>query len=129
VIGDVPFNVFARAISAARINLNVTRRSHATVYASSTSRPFELAASGAAIVSNPVEGMDRWFEPGRELLVVSTAEEAADAYRDLLADPAQAEALGRAARERALDEHTYSHRARRVLDLVGGSVPAAAASV
>ena len=30
-IGDVPFNVFARAISAARINLNVTRRSHATV--------------------------------------------------------------------------------------------------
>ena len=35
--GDVPFNVFSRAISAARINLNVTRRAHATVYASSTS--------------------------------------------------------------------------------------------
>ena len=30
VIGDVPFNVFPRAISAARINLNVTRRAHAT---------------------------------------------------------------------------------------------------
>ena len=30
-IGDVPFNVFARAISAARINLCITRRSHATV--------------------------------------------------------------------------------------------------
>ena len=29
-IGDVPFNVFARAISASRINLNITRRSHAT---------------------------------------------------------------------------------------------------
>jgi spore maturation protein CgeB len=129
VIGDVPFNVFARAISAARVNLNVTRRSHATVYASSTSRPFELAASGAAIVSNPVEGMEQWFEPGRELLVVSSAKEAVDAYRDLLSDPAQADALGRAARERALDEHTYSHRARRVLDLVGGSVPATAGSV
>ena len=50
VVGDVPFNMFARAISAARVNLNVTRRSHATVYASSTSRPFELAACGAAIV-------------------------------------------------------------------------------
>ena len=30
-IGDVPFNVFARAISSARVNLNVTRRSHASV--------------------------------------------------------------------------------------------------
>ncbi len=30
-IQTVPFNVFARAISASRINLNVTRRSHATV--------------------------------------------------------------------------------------------------
>src|SRR3954471_22470573 len=129
VIGDVPFNVFSRAISAARVNLNVTRRSHATVYASATSRPFELAASGAAIVSNPVEGMEQWFEPGRELLVVSSAEEAVDAYRELLSDPAQAEALGSAARERALDEHTYSHRAKRVLELVGAAARATAGTV
>jgi Glycosyl transferases group 1 len=118
-IGDVPFNVFARAISAARINLNITRRSHATVFASSSSRPFELAAAGAAIVSNPYEGIERWFEPGRELLVVNNADEALAAYRELLADPSQAEELGRRARERALDEHTYAHRARRVLELVG----------
>ena len=52
LLGDVPFNVFPRAISAARINLNITRRSHATVFASSTCRPFELAACGAAIVTD-----------------------------------------------------------------------------
>ena len=126
LIGDVPFNVFARAISAARVNLNVTRRSHASVPASATSRPFELAAAGAAIVSNPVEGIDRWFEPGRELLVVENAEEAVDAYRELLADPAQAEEMGRRARERVLDEHTYAHRARQVLELTGILEPVAA---
>ncbi len=126
VVGDVPFNVFARTISAARINLNITRRSHATVFASSACRPFELAATGAAIVSNPVDGMERWFEPGRELLVVSSADEATAAYRELLADPAQAEELGRRARERALDEHTYAHRARRLLELVGVHEPVAA---
>jgi glycosyltransferase involved in cell wall biosynthesis len=119
LIGDVPFNVFARAISAARINLNITRRSHASVFASSTARPFELAAAGAAIVSNPVQGMDRWFEPGRELLVVSNAGEAVAAYRELRADPAQAEELGRVARERVLDEHTYAHRARTLLEATG----------
>ena len=118
-IGDVPFNTFSRAISQARINLNITRRSHATVYASSSCRPFELAAAGAAIVSNPYEGIERWFEPGQELLVVNDADEALAAYRELLADPAQAEAMGARARERVLDEHTYAHRARQLLSLVG----------
>ena len=119
LLGDVPFNVFARAISAARVNLNLTRRPHATVPFSSTARPFELASSGAAIVSNPHEGIERWFEPGSELVVASSGEEALAAYRELLADPAQAEEMGRLARERVLDEHTYAHRARRLLELVG----------
>jgi glycosyltransferase involved in cell wall biosynthesis len=124
LVGDVPFNAFQRAISAARVNLNITRRAHATVFASSTCRPFELAAAGAAIVSNPVAGIERWFEPGRELLVVQDADEAVSTYRELLADPGLAEELGRRARERVLDEHTYAHRARRLLDLLGLDVRA-----
>jgi spore maturation protein CgeB len=126
LLGDIPFNVFARAISTARVNLNLTRRPHATVIASSTARPFELASSGAAIVSNPHAGIERWFEPGRELLVVETADEALAAYRELVGDPAQAEEMGRRARERVLDEHTYAHRARRLLELVGLRAPAIA---
>jgi spore maturation protein CgeB len=117
--GDVPFNVFSGAISAARINLNITRKPHATVPLSSTSRPFELAMAGATIVSNPHAGIERWFERGRELVVVESADEAAAAYEELLGDPGRAEEMGRAARERALDEHTYVHRARQLLDLVG----------
>ncbi len=119
LLGDVPFNVFARAISAARVNLNITRRSHATVAGSSTCRPFELASTGAAVVSNPNAGIERWFEPGSELIVVDDAAGALSAYRDLLGDPAQAEAMGSRARERVLDEHTYAHRARRLLALLG----------
>jgi glycosyltransferase involved in cell wall biosynthesis len=121
--GDVPFNGFARAISAARVNLNITRRSHATVPGSSTCRPFELAAAGAAIVSNPQAGIERWFEPGSELLVVESAEAALAAYRELLEDPGQAEAMGARARERVLDEHTYRHRAERLLRLIGVADP------
>src|SRR5215203_851056 len=126
LVGDVPFNAFNNAISASRINLNITRRSHATVPASSSCRPFELASAGAAIVSNPYEGIERWFEPGEELLVVNDAEEALTTYRNLLDDPAQAEAMGARARERVLDEHTYAHRARQLLDLVGLRVRAGA---
>ena len=119
LLGDVPFNTFAHTISAARVNLCITRRSHATVHASSSCRPFELASAGAAIVANPYNGIERWFEPGSELIVVEDADQATQAYRDLLADPAQAEELGRRARERVLDEHTYRHRARQLLELLG----------
>ena len=118
-LGVIPFNAFNRAISSSRIALNVTRRAHATVRASSTARPFELAMAGATIVSNPHDGIETWFEPGRELLVVEDADGATAAYRELLGDPGAAEELGARARERALDEHTYAHRARRLLDLIG----------
>jgi spore maturation protein CgeB len=80
---------------------------------------------GATIVSNPHAGIERWFEPGREVLVVGTADEATAAYEELLDDRARAEELGRAARERALEEHTYVHRARRLLELLGVGVPEA----
>jgi glycosyltransferase involved in cell wall biosynthesis len=114
-----PVNLLPHVISASRINVNVARKPHATVFASSTSRLFELASTGAAIVTNPYAGIERWFEPGRELVVVGDADEAVAAYQDLLADPAAAAELGRRARERVLDEHTFAHRARRLLDLLG----------
>ena len=64
-IGDVPFNVFSHAVSASRINLNITRGPHATVPGSSSARPFELAACGAAIVSNPYEGLEPVVRAGQ----------------------------------------------------------------
>ena len=70
-------------------------------------------------MSNPHEGIEQWFEPGTEIMIVQDGIEALAAYRELLADSAQAAAMGARARERVLDEHTYAHRARRVLDLLG----------
>jgi glycosyltransferase involved in cell wall biosynthesis len=118
-LGWIPFNVYRRAIAASRVTINISRRPHATVLGSSTARLFELAATGAPIVSSPQAGIERWFEPDEELLIASDADEAVEAYRTLLADPDLAEEMGRRARERLLEEHTYVHRARRVLELIG----------
>jgi hypothetical protein len=118
-----PVNMLSQLISASQINLNVARKPHATVYASSTSRLFELASAGAAIVTNPYEGIERWFEPDKELVVVSDVDEAVATYRELLADPGAAVELGRRARERVLDEHTFAQRARRLLELLGVGKP------
>jgi len=101
-----------------KINLCITRSTHATLYASSTSRPFELASMRACIVANPYLGIEEWFEPGRELFIVHSQEEAVDRYRHLLAHESERLAAAGAARERLLRQHTYRHRARQLVEIV-----------
>lgn len=101
-----------------KLNLVITRAAHANVFASSSSRPFELAAMGACMVANPYLGVETWFEPGKEIIVVESGEAAADRYRYLLAHDAERLAIGRAARERVLKQHTFRHRAQELIEIV-----------
>ena len=118
LVGPVPYSEFGRFVSRSKINLNITRSSHTTVYASATSRPFELAAFGACIVSQPYEGMQEWFDVGRELIVAQSTGEAEEVYEQLLDDSELAETLGRRARDRVVKEHTFQHRAREVVSAI-----------
>jgi len=103
-----------------KINLVITRKAHASVFASSSSRPFELASLGACMVCNPYEGIDTWFEPEKELIVVHSAEEAIERYTWLLSHDDARQRMGQAARERFLKEHTFRHRARQLVGLIEG---------
>jgi glycosyltransferase involved in cell wall biosynthesis len=119
----LPYLSFSRLRTYAcrsRLNLCITRGAHASVYGSSSSRPFELAALGCCIVSNPYAGLELWFEPNKEIIIVHSAEEALERYRHLLAHDAERQAIGQAARRRLLAEHTYRHRAQQLLDIVRG---------
>ena len=103
-----------------KLNLAITRAAHASVYASSTSRPFELAAMGAAMVASPYLGIEEWFEPGKEVIVLQSPDEAVERLRWLLAHDAERRAIGEAARQRALAEHTFRHRAQELVTVMGG---------
>jgi hypothetical protein len=124
-VEGVPFNRLREQIARSRVNLAITREPHATTYASSTMRPFELAMMGACIVCNPYSGIERWFEPGKEIVVVRSTDEAVDRYRFLIEHEAERRAIGDAARRRALAEHTYRHRAARLVAILNGLTHAA----
>jgi hypothetical protein len=109
--------------SRSRVNVMVTRAPHATVHASSTARPFELAALGCAMVTNPYAGVEEWFAPGREILVVHNQSEAIDTYRCLLREPGARRELGERAHHRLLHEHTYAHRANQLVAMLSGRHP------
>ena len=71
------------------------------------------------MVSNPHAGIEQWFTPGEQILVVNDADEAVAAYTALLDDPGLAQRMGESARQRVLDEHTYAQRARQLLGYLG----------
>jgi spore maturation protein CgeB len=80
-------------------------------------RLFEAAACGAAVLSDRWEGLDRFFEPGREIFTAAGTEEAAA----VLSLPRQEiRKVARAARERALAEHTAEKRAMEMTAMLGG---------
>jgi spore maturation protein CgeB len=117
LVGDVPYSAFREFCCRSKINLNITRWSHTNVYASATARPFELAAYGACIVSQPYNGIDEWFEVGKELIVVNSEEEAVETYEWLLSDEEEMLNIGKKAREKILKDHTYRHRAETVVEM------------
>jgi len=117
-IGDVSYSGWRQLCCRSKINLNITRWSHATVYASSTMRPFELAAFGSCIVSQPYQGIENWFDVGRELFVVQDEEDAMATYQRLLANKEERETAGKLARHRVLKEHTYKHRSSQLIEII-----------
>jgi len=95
---------------SSRLTLNVTRRDMAAMGWCPSGRLFEAAACGAPVLSDAWEGLDSFFEPGREIL---TAEDTGDTVAALSRDDLAA--IGARARERTLDEHTSRRRAQELI--------------
>jgi spore maturation protein CgeB len=93
---------------SSRLTLNVTRAAMATMGYCPSGRLFEAAACGVPILSDWWEGLDQFFTPGQEILVATTTSEAVEALKLPLGELA---VVARNARNRALEEHTASHRA------------------
>jgi len=113
--GDLSYSAFRKFCCRSKICLNITRESHASVYASSTARPFELAAFGACIVSQPYCGIEEWFDDGRELMIAKDESEVVPIYQQLLDSDNEREKMGEHARARILKDHTYQKRAAELI--------------
>lgn len=117
-LGGMPFNSWIRYCCRSKINLNITRRTHRELYATSTARPFELSSLKSCIVSNPYSGLEEWFEPGKEIFIVKDEGEAIALYKRLLESKEERKRAGELARKRVLAEHTYLHRAQELISII-----------
>lgn len=115
-IGHVPTARHNVLNSSARLVLNIHREAMARNGYSPATRLFEAAGAGACNITDDWTGIDAFFEPGREVLVARTPDDVVRYVREITAE--QAREIGRAARRRAIEDHSYSGRARQVDEIL-----------
>jgi spore maturation protein CgeB len=108
-IGHVGIADHNRINCSARMVLNINRDSMASTGFSPPTRVFEAAGAGACLITDEWQGIDQFFEPGREILVAARAEHIVQHLRNT--PPERARQIGKAMLDRALREHTYQLRA------------------
>jgi len=106
--------------ASAGLSLNVTRGTMARWGWCPSGRLFEAAACGAPQITDAWDGLEAFFEPGREILVATTMQ---DVLAALATPRAELDAIARAARDRVLAEHTSAERARDFVAALGGDRP------
>jgi spore maturation protein CgeB len=102
--------------------LNVSRESMARYGFSPATRVFEAAGAAACLITDAWEGVGQFFEPDKEILVAQDGEEVVEHVRRLDAD--RARAIGQAAYQKVLAEHTYAHRAAQLEAVLQGCAAA-----
>jgi spore maturation protein CgeB len=116
-VGSGAHNAF---YCSGRATLNINRDGMARFGFSPPTRIFEAAGTGACIISDSWDGIDTFLEPGKEILLADNGEAVAEIVATL--SPAEALRIGQASRSRILAEHTYAHRARQVVTVLGDTI-------
>jgi spore maturation protein CgeB len=98
--------------SSSRATLNLTRSEMAQSGYCPSGRFFEASACGTPLLSDEWEGLESFFNPGEELLVVRNTDDVVQALQSPDADLSR---MAARARERTLDEHTGRQRAKQLL--------------
>jgi spore maturation protein CgeB len=106
-VRHLPPSLHPAFFCSGRATLNVTRQAMAQYGFCPSGRLFEAAACGAPILTDWWEGLNSFFEPGKEILPVHGTE---DVLATLSLSDLELRHVAQAARERCLEHHTASHR-------------------
>ena len=106
--------------STPRAVLNISRDSMARYGFSPATRVFEAAGAAACIITDYWKGIETFFEPDKEILVVKDGNEVKDILASLT--PEKAKQIGEAAHKKVLNAHTYTHRAKLLEEVISNKL-------
>lgn len=102
-----------KVYSASQVNLNTHHQQSRN--AGLNTRAFEIPAAGAFELSDYVPGMEALLEPGREVAVYHSPEQAGELARYYIKAEDERRRIAEAGHRRVLAEHTYRHRMQDLL--------------
>lgn len=108
IVGDEKARIFGSAFAC----INSTSMTESD---SLNCRSFEIAGSGGLQFMENREAIQDCFEPDRELVTFSSVDELSDKLMYYRENPEKALAIRKAGHQRALAEHTYSHRLTTII--------------
>ena len=109
-IGHVPTHKHNAVNCSAGMVMNINRSSMAAYGYAPPTRVFEVAGAGACMLCDEWPGIEHFFEPGKEILVIDSPEKVVAAIS--LHDETARKQIGEAFHRRALRDHTYAQRAK-----------------
>lgn len=86
-------------------------------------RVFDVPSAGAFLLTDRRAQLETMFEPGREIALYESPDEASELLARYLADAPERKRMGQAGRARVLAEHTYEHRLRSLLSALAEHFP------
>jgi spore maturation protein CgeB len=114
-VRHLPPSEHAAFFASSRLTLNVTRRAMAKMGWCPSGRLFEAAACGTPLLSDRWTGLETFFKPGEEILLVDDANGTLAA---LQMEDIQLSGIAKRARERTLDQHSSKQRATDLVELL-----------
>jgi spore maturation protein CgeB len=118
----IPVEEYVKIFNSSSINLNLhssTERDGVDPGGDFLNpRTFELAACGAFQLCDARVHLPECFIPGKEIIVFRNLEELRQQISYFLEHEQERKEIAERARQRALKEHTYSHRLRQMLEVI-----------
>lgn len=108
-------NDFAKALAASRISLNIIDD---TNFPAANMRFFEIPMAGGVQVCSPCPEMEDEFKHSETVFYFKSLKELPELIRTLLVNDSLCLKVAQLAHEKVLREHTYVHRAKRIMELL-----------
>lgn len=106
---------FAKTVRGSKVNLNIIDR---TNHPAANMRFFEISISGGFQLCSPCPEMENEFIHGEHVFYYRHPKELPELLKILLADNALRKRVADTAQQKVLKEHTYFHRAQRLLEVL-----------
>ena len=105
-----------QVLKDSKITLNI--HADSSPHFASNMRLFETTGVGACLVTDWKENLHEFFEPDKEVVIYNNADECVEKVKWLLEHPKEREETAKAGQLRTLKEHTFTHRAAQLDEII-----------